>query len=111
MVRCLAQYRGEVEVVPCLAAGEFYEGGACISGNRFQESIQFLERFTIADISRETALRYAQSVSHLRSQGKIGGVSKVDVWIASCALEHGSKLITRNPKDFRSIPGLEIVSY
>ena len=111
MVRCLSQFSGEGEIVPSLVAGEFYEGGACVSAERYQESIHFLGRFTIAEISRETALRYALTVAHLRSEGRIGGVSKVDVWIASCALEHGATLVTRNLKDFESIPELGVVGY
>ena len=111
VVDCLGHFDGETQIVPSLVAGEFYEGGACLGAERYREAIQFIERFTIAAISRETALRYAQTVVELRSQNRIGEVPKVDVWIAASALEHGATLITRNTKDFGPIQGLSVVEY
>lgn len=34
-----------------------------------------------------------------------------DLWIAAHALTRSSALLTRNPKHFEAIPGLEVVSY
>jgi predicted nucleic acid-binding protein len=33
-----------------------------------------------------------------------------DVWIAALAVQHNLKVLTRNPKDFLGIPGLEVMS-
>jgi len=32
-----------------------------------------------------------------------------DVWIAALAIQHHLKVLTRNPKDFTGIPGLEVL--
>ena len=34
-----------------------------------------------------------------------------DLWLASQAIQNNLKLLTRNEKDFRDIPGLELVVY
>lgn len=34
-----------------------------------------------------------------------------DLWLASQALQHNCHLLTRNPRDFEDIPGLELVLY
>jgi hypothetical protein len=46
----------EVFVVPAHAAGEFIEGGANISEQRFREAIRFVRLFEIGDIGLETAM-------------------------------------------------------
>jgi predicted nucleic acid-binding protein len=33
-----------------------------------------------------------------------------DLWLASQAIQHGMALVTRNPKDFTGIPGLDLVN-
>jgi predicted nucleic acid-binding protein len=34
-----------------------------------------------------------------------------DLWLASQALQHGCTLLTRNPKDFATLPGLQSATY
>lgn len=33
-----------------------------------------------------------------------------DLWLASQAIQHGFKLLTNNPKDFKDIPGLQLAT-
>lgn len=37
-------------------------------------------------------------------------ISTADAWIAATALSYDLKLVTHNPKDFRGIPGLRILT-
>jgi predicted nucleic acid-binding protein len=101
----------EVFVVPAHAAGEFIEGGANISEERFREAIRFVRLFEIGEIGLETAMHYAKIVSNLRKQKLLLGISKPDVWIAAWAIEHGAVLVTGNKKHFQRIQNLELVSY
>lgn len=98
-------------MVPAHAAGEFIEGGANISEERFREAIRFVRLFEIGEIGLETAMHYAKIVSILREQKLLPGISKPDVWIAAWAIEHGAVLVTGNKKHFQRIQNLELVSY
>ncbi|MDA8166078.1 MAG: type II toxin-antitoxin system VapC family toxin [Desulfobacteraceae bacterium] len=50
---------------------------------------------------------------HLAAQVKANGRSHryrvQDLWLASQAVQHGFRLLTRNKKDFEDIPGLDLV--
>jgi len=97
--------------VLCHAAGEFLEGVAYISPERFQDAVQFLRLFQIGEIRFETAKQYAYIVSGLRKKSQLTGLSKPDLWIAAWALEHGSPLVTKNLKHFKYVPELKILEY
>ena len=102
---------GEDFVVPAHAAGEFLEGGAAVSRQRLEESLQFLRLFRIGGGDVETALQYARIVAHLRRESKLSGRSKPDLWIAAWAVQHAAPLATRNAKHFSGIPGLALIEY
>jgi predicted nucleic acid-binding protein len=107
----LNKHKGEMFAVPSHAAGEFLEGAANISEERYQESVRFLRLFQIGILGFETAKKYARIVSMLRAKSLLHGISKPDMWIAAWALEHGSILITRNQKYFREVPDLKLYDY
>ena len=65
----------------------------------------------ICGIDLETAAIYARLVARLRKQGKLGGRSQNDLWIAATAISEGAELLTRNPADFYGIEGLEVRGY
>jgi predicted nucleic acid-binding protein len=97
--------------VPSHGAGEFLEGAACVSEERFQEALVCLALFDVGAVSLETAKRYAGIVSDLRRRSLLEGASKPDLWIAEWALEHGARLVTRNRKRFEKVQGLTLISY
>lgn len=107
----LAAHAGENFAVPAHAAGEFLEGGAAVSEQRLAESLQFLRLFRVEEVGVETALRYAKIVAALRREKALPGRSKPDLWIAAWAVEHAAPLVTRNPRHFGGIEGLEVLSY
>ena len=43
------------------------------------------------------------------NQGRSPKTRVQDLWLASQAIQHGMGLLTRNPKDFIGIPGLDLV--
>jgi predicted nucleic acid-binding protein len=110
-VAFLEKREGETFMVPAHAAGEFLEGGASVSDRRLTESLRFLRLFAIAVVGLETARRYAEIVSLLRSRSLLAGVSKADLWIAASALEHDAALLTRNIKHFARVPDLRVIGY
>jgi predicted nucleic acid-binding protein len=109
--KLLRRYSGEILIVPIHAAGEFLEGAACVSEERLQEALPYLRMFQIESPSMETSIIYARIVVHLRTQARLEGVSKADMWIAAIALQHGAELATRNRKHFKYVPNLTIVDY
>jgi len=107
----LDRHQGESFAVPAHAAGEFLEGGAHVSQDRFDESLKFLQLFKVGGVGLETARHYAQIVSSLRRRSLLVGASKVDMWIAAWAVEHGATLVSRNTRHFEQVPNLVLVSY
>ncbi|HEX9886476.1 MAG TPA: type II toxin-antitoxin system VapC family toxin [Longimicrobiales bacterium] len=107
----LAAHPGEDFAVPTHAAGEFLEGGAAVSRERLAESLHFLRLFRIGEVSLETAVRYARIVAKLRSDARLSGRSKADLWIAAWAVEHAAPLATRNTRHFGDIPDLALIGY
>lgn len=107
----LAAHSGEDFIVPAHAAGEFLEGGAAVSEGRLKESLQFLRLFRIGEVGVETALHYARIVAQLRHGASLSGRSKPDLWIAAWAVEHATRLATRNTKHFGGISDLELIGY
>jgi predicted nucleic acid-binding protein len=109
--RLLEALPGEEFVVPAHAAGEFLEGGAAISRQRFDESLAFLRLFRLGDVTVETATRYALIVANLRHRSLLSGRSKPDLWIAAFAVQHDAPIATRNSRHFNDIAVLELVDY
>ena len=110
-VKVLEKHAGETFVVSAHAAGEFLEGGASISEQRFLDALRFVRMFEIAEVGIETAIHYARIVSRMRDGSHLAGSSKPDLWIAACSLEHGASLVTRNARHFVQVPDLSLVEY
>jgi tRNA(fMet)-specific endonuclease VapC len=69
---------------------------------RLAATIRFLAQIEILDFDRPAIDRYEE----LRKRKlKIG---KMDLRIAATVLERGAILVTRNLRDFRQVPGLQI---
>jgi predicted nucleic acid-binding protein len=62
-------------------------------------------------IDEETGAIFGSLAAQLRKSGRSAEFRVQDVWIASQAIQHGHRLLTRNPGDFEDIPGLDLVVY
>ena len=79
---------------------ELYQGvfkSEKISDN-FQEVTELVENFQNIEFTKATAIRFGKLINDLRKNGKQIGV--MDTLLASIALEHDYKIITRNNKHF-----------
>jgi predicted nucleic acid-binding protein len=46
----------------------------------------------------------------VRTQRRSQPIDGADAWIAAAALQHGCDLVTHNPRDFRGVAGLTIIT-
>jgi tRNA(fMet)-specific endonuclease VapC len=109
--QALLTHGGESLIVPVNAAGEFLDGAAMISEERFQQALVWFRSRKIVPLTFETAQWYGRLVSSMRKQNQLSGPSQNDLWIAACAKAHGARLMTRNVDDFRAVEGIEVFGY
>lgn len=58
-----------------------------------------------------TGLAFGRVAGQLKREGRAADHRIQDLWLAAQAIQHGYKLLTLNGKDFRDIPGLDLVVY
>jgi predicted nucleic acid-binding protein len=58
----------------------------------------------------ETGLIFGALAAELDSAGRPSTHRIQDLWLAAVAVQHNLKVLTQNPKDFRGIPGLTVLS-
>lgn len=109
--RALLTHGAEILIVPAIAAGEFLDGAAMVSEQRFDESLGILRRRRVVGADLETAQHYGRIVAFLRRKKDLAGRSQNDLWIAATARCYGARVLTRNAADFERIPGLEVLGY
>ena len=109
--RALLAHATDTLLVPVVAVGEFLDGAAMVSDERFVQAVAWLQRRRSAGISFDCARLYGKIVSQLRRGGKLSGRSHNDLWIAAIALQCGAALLTRNAVDFDDITGLRVLAY
>lgn len=78
---------------------------------RRRAALERLRHKPVLIIDGETARVYGEVAAHLAATGRGADVRVQDVWIASQAIQGGHRLMTGNPRDFRDIPGLELVDF
>jgi tRNA(fMet)-specific endonuclease VapC len=87
--------------------GELYSG--FIRGTKEKSNKKLLHEFlnedfvTVVPVSSDTAIFYSQILATLRKEGK--PIPTNDIWIAACAMETASTLITLD-RHFSAIPNL-----
>jgi tRNA(fMet)-specific endonuclease VapC len=91
-------------VTPVIAA----ELGAGRSLAQRQRWDAFLRPFRSLPITSDVAWRYAETFRFLQTNGLMIGSN--DLWIASAGLAYDLPVVTANPRDFRRVPGLEVVA-
>jgi predicted nucleic acid-binding protein len=109
--RSLLAHSADLLIVPAIAAGEFLDGAAMVSEQRFDQSLGLLRRRRVVGADLETAQHYGRIVACLRRRSGLAGRSQNDLWIAATARRHGARVLTRNAADFEGIPELEVLSY
>jgi len=61
-------------------------------------------------IDRETGELFGRIAAEADRGGRKPSQHRVhDLWLAALAIQHGFRLLTQNPRDFRDIPGLELM--
>jgi tRNA(fMet)-specific endonuclease VapC len=70
-------------------------------------SAQHLALFTVVTFNDTAAAEF----DRLRENKKIKKIGRADLLIASIALANRAMLVTRNLKDFRQVPGLQIENW
>ncbi len=109
--RALLTHGAQTLIVPAITAGEFLNGAAMVSGQRFDQSLGILRRRRVVSADLETAQHYGRIVAFLRLENRLVGKSQNDIWIAATARCHGARVLTRNASDFEGIPDLEVLDY
>ena len=109
--RTLEKYQAEVLLVPAAAAGEFLDGAFMVSAERVQDALLLLRGRQVVASDLAIAEKYGQLAADLRKRNSLAGRSQNDLWISATAVSRGAKLMTRNPKHFSGIPGLELLVY
>lgn len=70
---------------------------------------EVLSRVQVVPVSESVAVRAGDLLAHLAAGGEPIGVE--DVLIGATALDHRLRLVTRNIRHFRRIPGLLVESW
>ena len=117
MGRCRkAHYTREeaVYISPVILAELAFGAELATDDHIHQKRMAALERlrkkpFIIMD--EITGIIFGRLAAVLRKEGRDHQYRIQDLWIASQAIQHRLKLLTRNKKDFVDIPGLELVIF
>jgi len=109
--RALLTHGAQTLIIPAIAAGEFLDGAAIVSEQRFDESLGILRRRQVVRADLETAQHYGRIVAFLRREKHLVGRSQNDLWIAATARCHGARVLTRNASDYEGILDLEVLGY
>jgi predicted nucleic acid-binding protein len=88
--------------------GELLEGAVLAGWGpvRWGELQALLATLTVLDGTTDVAARWAE----VRAARRAKPIGVADCWIAATALTYGLELVTHNPSDFRSIPGLVVIT-
>lgn len=77
---------------------------------RAAAALRRLRRKPQLRITVETAAVFGALAAKLKRAGRDPHVRINDLWLAAQAVQRGFTLLTSNPKDFRDIPGLKMVT-
>ncbi len=74
-------------------------------------SLDRLRKKPFVIIDENTGWIFGRLAAYLRKEGRGHRYRVQDLWLASQAIQNGLKLLTRNEKDFKDIPGLDLLIY
>ena len=95
-------------VVPWIVQAEFKRGALQRSISKDEISV-FLSGFLLTAIDQAVIDTYCEIWVEMAKKGK--PIDYPDLWIAATAVTRPAPLLTRNPKHFQGISGLEIIPY
>jgi predicted nucleic acid-binding protein len=72
-------------------------------------ALQRLQRKPTLMIDSGTGLIFGSLAAAIKAHGRGHRYRVQDLWLASQAVQHGLRLLTRNRQDFEDIPGLDLV--
>ena len=98
--------KGETLATTSVNAGELLRGaqGSLHDAELARDLLARLEEVPLGPLE---ARRFGILMDGLDRAGK--PMPEMDGLIAACALEHGARLATLNPRHFKRVPGLELV--
>ncbi|MGB7591212.1 MAG: type II toxin-antitoxin system VapC family toxin [Terriglobia bacterium] len=74
-------------------------------------ALRRLERKPLLPIDGTTGGIFGSLAAQIKAAGRQHRYRVQDLWLASQALQHACRLLTRNKHDFEDIPGLSLVLY
>ena len=74
-------------------------------------ALRRLERKPLLSIDGATGGIFGSLAAQIRNAGRQHRYRVQDLWLASQALQHSFRLLTRNARDFEDIPGLDLILY
>lgn len=74
-------------------------------------ALRRLERKPLLYIDGTTGSIFGTLAAQIKVAGRQHRYRVQDLWLASQALQHACRLLTRNKRDFEDIPGLSLVLY
>jgi predicted nucleic acid-binding protein len=74
-------------------------------------ALRRLARRPLLRIDGTTGDIFGSLAAQIKAVGQQHCYRVQDLWLASQALQHGCRLLTRNPHDFEDIPGLDLALY
>jgi tRNA(fMet)-specific endonuclease VapC len=66
-------------------------------------------RFRLLPCGETDARHYREIFRYLKGRGELIGAN--DLWIAASAIANQTPLVTRNAREFRRVPRLEVLDY
>jgi predicted nucleic acid-binding protein len=95
-------------IVPWITQAEFSRG-AIYKNVSMNTLASFYSSFLLLALDQRTMDRYCELWVEMARRGKAPDYP--DLWIAAAACARNTPLITRNPKHFNGVPGLEVIGY
>ncbi len=97
---------------PVLAELEYGVHRAQTAGQRHKRAaaVARIRNKPCLPIDAATGVTFGRLAADLDSAGRPSTHRIQDLWLAALAVQHNLKILTQNPKDFRGIPGLTVLT-
>ena len=99
---------GKTVGLPWVVLGEFLSGSV-LAGHDPEELGAFVRFFPIVHSTGAIVAAYARLFAAMREAR--ASIGPNDLWIAACAAALDLPIVTRNERDFASLPGVRVLGY